>query len=235
MKEMSDTRLICFEGMPGSGKSTTSQRLWLHLLRNGRDARGSTSTTAHIRSGTSMNNARSSSRAHSTRSFLADVLIDRWRNLADRLAGPAPTTVLDGSLFQTPIGFLLALDLAKPAILAHLLEVEKTIARVHPALVYIRNADVASALRATCDDRRSDQFETALIERIARTPYGMCPPRERFRRADRLLQARREIADELFDRFEIPKLAVDPVRRMAGARARDHGIPPFAQDAGPTQ
>jgi len=207
---MSDTRLICFEGIPGSGKSTTSQRLWLHLLRNGRDARWvyEHDTTHPIWKFEEQREIVESGTLDV--SVLDDVLIGRWRQLAECLAGTGPTTVMESALFQTPIGFLLTLDVARPTILEHLLKVEKTIARLRPALIYIRNADVAKTLRAICDERRSDQFEPALIERLARTPYGRAHRVSDFLGLTGFYERVVEIADELFDRFEIPRLAVDP-------------------------
>src|SRR5215471_10932274 len=107
---MIHTRLICIEGMPGSGKSTTSQRLWLHLLRNGCDSRWvyEHDTThpiwkfeeqrAVVESGTL------------DLSLLDDIVVDRWRQLAGELAGTGPTMVLESALFQTPIGLLLTMD-----------------------------------------------------------------------------------------------------------------------------
>jgi hypothetical protein len=195
--------------MPGSGKSTTSQRLWLHVLRNGCDARW---IYEHDTNHPLWRFDEQSAILESSMidvSLLDDVVC-RWRRLAEGLAGDGQTMILESALFQMPIGFLLTMDVDRRLILEFLLGVERTISGSDPALIYLRRGDVGQALRAICDDRRSDRFETGLIERLARTPYGRAYAVSDFRGLTGFYQRFVDIADELFERFQIPKLAVDP-------------------------
>jgi thymidylate kinase len=206
---MRGSRLICLEGMPGSGKSTTSQRLWLHVLRNGCDARWvyEHDTNHPIWKFDEQHGIVESGMIDAS---LLDDVVRRWRRLAEGLADDGQTMILDGALFQTPIGFLLMMDVDRRSIFEFLLELEKTIGGSNPTLIYLRRDDVGQALRAICDERRSDRFETGLIERLAGTPYGRANAVSDFRGLTGFYERFVEIADELFERFQIPKLAVDP-------------------------
>ena len=243
---MSDTRLICFEGMPGSGKSTTSQRLWLHLLRNGRDARWvyEHDTTHPI--WTSKSTPRSSSRhtqpigpGRPSRSLAA---IGRRVGRCRADDGHGEGAISGADRLLAPAGCRQADDRGAPA------EGRGNDRRAAPRADLHSHADVAKALRAICDERQSDQFEAALIERLAGTRYGRAHRVSDFLGLTDCFERFVAIADELFDRFEISKLAVDlavgwpdcertitdpPVARMQDppTRSRARRVPRACKDA----
>jgi len=206
---MISTKLICIDGISGSGKSTTSQRLCLHLIRNGHEARWL------YEHGTANPIWRAEERFRLTESGISDprivhdLVVSRWRKLAADLAGCGRITVMESSLFNTTTNVMLAMNFDEPPILDCLREVEQAVVGLGAVSIYFYPNDVRQALRAICNERRHDQFEGPLIELFSRTSYakthGLCG----FEGLVRFFENGRRITDLAFDRFKISKLAID--------------------------
>ena len=169
---MINTKLILLDGMTGVGKSTTAQRLWLHLERQGQAAQWfyehdvahpiwQTAEWIQLVEAGSIDSE-----------FVDDVLLKRWFSLAHECCRTGNITILEGTFLQSTVGFLLALDIPERAIVEHMLAVDAAIAGTAPALIYFRQRDVAKSLSAVFHDRRAYDYAAALTQYIARTPYG---------------------------------------------------------------
>jgi hypothetical protein len=222
---MIDTNLILIDGLTGSGKSTTAQRLWLHLVRHGHDAQWFYEhDTAHPI-------WRWSERFQMAEagvldpSFLDDTVVARWRKLAAERAGTRAVAILESTFFQTTVGFLLVMNVAARTIVEHVLAVDHIIAGLKPVLIYFRQRDVAQSLRATCDDRRADHFETDLIKLIGGTPYGKANGLSDFAGLVGFYDHWCEIVELLFTRVGMSKLAID--RSDGDWRSRERQLTDF--------
>jgi predicted kinase len=169
---MIDTRLILIEGLTGTGKSTTAQRLWRHLRSQGLAARWfyEHDTTHPIFSPEEL--ARIAELGEIPPRFVEETVLRRWRILAENDAAEGRVTVLDGAFFQTAVGVLLAMQVPATAILAHVSDAARAIAAARPALVYLRQGDTARALAEVFADRRADDYAADLVAYIGATPYG---------------------------------------------------------------
>lgn len=206
---MSATNLIFIDGILGSGKSTTAQWLWLRLIRNNHDAQwfyehDTTHPIWHLEEQKSMVET-----GVIEPSFLDDVILSRWGELAAALTGSDKITILESTLLQTTVGFLAAMNLDNQTIKEHVRKLEHAIAGLHPALIYFYQNDVAAALQAICEDRRNDEFDTALIELLGGTPYGKSNQLNDFDGVVRFYQHCREIYDSLLADFPSSKLAIE--------------------------
>lgn len=201
-----DTKLILIDGLTGAGKSTTAQRLWLHLQRCGHAAEWfSEEDTAHplwhpgerFESGAL------------DRSFLDDTMVARWRRFVAERAATGAVAVLESAL--TMAAFLPAMHVPMQAITEHLRTVERLTARLKPVLIYLRQRDATQSLKSVCEGRGSDEFDYAsrLIERAGRTPYGQADGVKDFSGLVRFYDRWRDAIERLFARTSIYKLAIE--------------------------
>lgn len=206
---MIDTRLILIEGLSGAGKSTTAQRLWLNLRRQGFEARWfyEHDTTHPI--WWPGEQPRIAAEGVVDPAFLHETLPARWRGLADERAAAGKVTIVEGAFFQTAIGFLLAMDLPDREIEAHVLAVGRAIAGLDPVLVYFRQRDVARALNEVFEDRWNDGYDAALIEHIGGTPYGKAHGLNDLAGLVRYYERWCELVESLYPRLDMAKVAID--------------------------
>ena len=160
-------KLVLIDGLTGSGKSTTAQRLWLHLTRHGHPARWFYEHDAtHAIWPPDEQSGLVAAGDGLAPAFLAEALPARWRALAADCAATETVTILESTLFQSTVGFLLAMEVTERRIAEHVMAVADIVAGLTPVLVLFRPRDVARALRAACDDRQADDYAAALIAHV---------------------------------------------------------------------
>lgn len=231
---MLDTRLILIDGLTGAGKSTTAQRLWLHLRRLGTDARWFYEHDATHPIWWPDEKERIAQAGILDPGFTEEILPARWRSLAARIAATGPATILESSFFQANIGVLLAMNVPGAAIERLMLAVEQAIAPARPALIYFRQPDVARALAEICEDRRADDYAANLVAHIGATPYGQAIGLRDVAGLLRFYGQWADLVESVFARLALPKLVID---RSAGdwpARERQLtdflGLPPIQDE-----
>jgi thymidylate kinase len=206
---MIPTRLICVDGLPGSGKSTTSQRLCLHLLKLGHEARW------YYEHGPDSPIWRGAERFRFTESGITDpmvvqeLMLSRWKSLGAEIETGSTVALMESSLLHTTIGVMVAMDFDEVATLNCVREVTQAILPLHPVSIYLFPDDVGEALKAICAQRRHDQFEAPLIALLSKSAYARTHGLEDFDGAVRFFRRCREITDRAFSALPIPKLAID--------------------------
>jgi hypothetical protein len=205
---MARTRLILCDGLPGSGKTTTTQQLWMHLDGLGRRARWWFEHQLH-HPVLGYAKARDALLAgpDAVRSAMA-AAHEGWAGLAARGESPEDTVLLESTLFQTTLGTQLLADWSRTEILAHFERTAALLAPVEPQLIHLRAPDVARALRTTCD-RRGPWFLDFLQTELAATPRGRRVGRADFAALLDYFNERHELSDELCRRFPGPVLVHD--------------------------
>jgi hypothetical protein len=200
--------LILVEGLPGSGKTTAAQRIWLHLESLGRPARWwFEHELGHpIFDYEEVRTVRGGGRPEADRFFAR--ALDRWRDLADSLRDGGRTVILESTLFQTTVGSQLLMDLPPDRIAEHFDRTAAILAPLAPALIRLRRPDIAAALQWACAIRPT-WFEEVLRHEFEATPRG-----RRLGRADPAalrdyFREREETVDTLARRFPGPKLVHD--------------------------
>jgi hypothetical protein len=203
------TKLILIDGLVGAGKSTTAQRLWLHLERQGHAARWLfEDDTEHPlwRPGEQIGMVEAGSLDPS---YLNDTVLPRWRGFAAICAENRVVNVLECAL--TLAAFLSTMNVPFRTIAEHVLAVEQIIGELNPVLIYLHQGDVPQSLRAVCDGRSSDRFdyETAMIEQASDTPYGKDNEVKDFAGLVKFYSLWSETIEKLFNVVRIPKLAIE--------------------------
>ncbi len=218
-------RLILCEGLPGSGKTTTTQQLWLHLESLGHPARWwFEHELGHPV--LAFDDARAAQQAGGEEArAIFERTPARWAALAAATGG---ITLIEGALFQATAGAQLLADRPHAEITAHFDRVQDLITPLAPALIYLRQADVAAGWRATCT-RRGAWFPEFLRGEFAATARGRREGRSDDAAILDYLRERQALCDGLFERFRGAKLRHDNTdadwARQAGAITTFLGLP----------
>lgn len=193
-------RLILCDGLPGSGKTTTTQQLWLHLDDLGHPAQwwfehqlnhpvlGFGPAREALRAG-----------AASFRGSMAAAHAG-WARLAAAAAETDGTVLIESTLLQTTLGSQLLMDWSRSDVIAHFERTRALLAPAEPVLIHLRPAEVERALRTACE-RRGPWFLEFLQGEFAATPRGRRVGRSDFRALLDYFRERGELSDELAARF----------------------------------
>jgi thymidylate kinase len=172
---MRDTRLVLFEGIPGSGKSTTAQfiaqaladqgypvRWWYeeelgHPVYLFRDLPGLTQVREDLHGGR-------------YRAVIAAAL-RQWHRFAAQVGAGEEIVVVDGCLFGYLAWSLFPLDVSPAEIMAYIAEVEAIIAPLNPALIAFRQEDIAHSFARVCA-RRGGNTEARFVSNATESRYG---------------------------------------------------------------
>jgi hypothetical protein len=230
-------RLIFVDGLPGSGKSTTSQRLCFHLQRLGRPARW----YFEHEQGHPIFGDDQVRLARATGPTEPNQILERalagYAVLAARMPyGAEPTLILESTLFQTSVGTQLLMDLPAAEIERHFLRAMEILSPLSPALIVYRPPDVGTALHRAAE-KRGSWFPEFLVAHLGDTPRGRRTRLTDFAGVIAFFEDYRALCDVLFARFAGPRIAVDSSAGDWPRHTRDItdflGLPPMAEPSAP--
>ena len=203
-----NTNLILVDGLPGSGKSTTAQLVWLQLVRSGYDASWffEHQSSHPIYKYDDPENTFQTSVSESNR--IHEEALHNWQRLADSLRETGRITILESTIFQTTIGWQQLIDWERSDILQYTWKVRRIIDDLNPCLIYLYQDDIAGSLRTICHER-GQEFEQRLIRHISGTPYGRRTQICGLEGVASFYKTMREITDYLYSTWQTNKIAIE--------------------------
>lgn len=227
---MSAARLILIEGMIGSGKTTTAERVENWLLRRGEDARAfrefdkdhpiRTRAVDRLRAAGPLGSGRPGHAGDGLAGEPGAYSASQWRRLAERCVRGRQTVILDGSFLQNSVMPAFIDGASADEVTEVFTTIVRQAAPAEPFLVYLRPADIASAI-ARVHHTRGQPWSARNVTFVENSPWA----RRRNLRGPgavvELYQAWEAIVNPLYDRYPFPKLMVtDPQRCWPAALTR---------------
>jgi hypothetical protein len=203
-----EMRLILVDGFAGSGKSTTAQRLWIHLRNNGYEAvwfheHEPTHPIFHFSEVDELPRLR-------CESFLEQI-VTNWEVLAQN-GDDGPIRILEGSLIQLPVGVMLSQNVSTRRIRAIVLKIASLVKRLNPAVIYLHGADSRAWFLRNAQNR-GEQWINRMTELLFQTPYGKLHSKDRtVRDSSLLIEFYREqqiIVESVFPELQLRKITID--------------------------
>lgn len=197
-------RLILVDGLAGVGKSTTAQRLWIHLRAHGHDA-------VWFHEHDSRHPIFYFSDVDELPRLVSDALWDqivaRWKALA-RNGGAGPIRVLEGSLFQTSVGVLLSQNVGADSIKAMVLMIAGFIRELNPAVVYLRLPDTSAWLSRNIGNR-GQRWVHRMTNLLAQTPYGRERASQGVGTLIEFYRDQQRVIESIFGELPLEKTAIE--------------------------
>ncbi len=174
---MRDTKLICVEGVPGTGKSTTSRyidtllqgwgvprNLWEehqegHPLNVGGELHPSGNRTGQ-----------EFFSLYDPQLFIEDS-IQRLESFVRSLSGSETVLILDSYPYQNSVRLLMQLDASPSLIETYAVQVERLLSPLEPTMIYLRCSDPRKLLRAM-GERRGAVWAAYAVDLALNCPYA---------------------------------------------------------------
>jgi thymidylate kinase len=207
------TRLVIVEGIMGAGKSWTGQWLARELGRHGIESRfiaeGRTreGEVHPLRVATTLAHPRAPWRELTVQEYV-DRSLAMWRAFVEDAQSSSRVTVCDGLLFHGNLTDAMLMGAAPSALADYVTQVARTARPLAPALVYLRQLDVAAALRRVSQQRGPTWVNYQVDWKLA-SPYA---ERRGLRGYDGLVELYRAYVPlclDLLDRLDLPKLVLE--------------------------
>ena len=201
-KRQFDSKLILFEGMLGSGKSTAAQMLAVKLREQGFKGRW-----YHERSANHPINSPLFKQFINLREY-SRALASTWKSFVAETMKSGEIPILEAGLFQHILPLAVAQDLDRSISIEFILQIKEIIRPLHPILIYFTRPDVDNALKDICD-KRGYKWQMGAIQKFDRSPVSRRLGIDGYGVFLHCVKEIAAISDLLFDRFDIKKINVN--------------------------
>jgi hypothetical protein len=205
--------MVLVDGLPGSGKSSTTEYVASELERRGIRCRLLREREADhpLNVGGDMHPSGSTTgvqlfATYTIGSFIEESLA-RWNAFAADAAYSEAVIILDSYPFQNSVRVLLQLDADPVTLAAYQASAEVAAAGLDPVLIYLDPGDAERALRSITV-RRGPGWTDYAISVLTQCPYASTRRLHGMDGAVAILQSYKCLLDEYVARFRFPKLVL---------------------------
>jgi hypothetical protein len=230
MHLMGEARLVLIEGMIGAGKTTTARWAADWLSGRGEDARAfcefdedhpiRTKAVDQLRAARGLAAVPIVPAGNGPADEQVGYAASQWRRLAERCAGGRQTAIVESAFLQHSVMPPFIDGAPADAVTEVFTAIVREAAPAEPFLVYLRPADIASALAHT-HQSRGQPWSGENIAFVENSPWARSRNLRGLGAVVALYQAWEAIVNPLYDRYPFPKLQVtDPHLDWPAALAR---------------
>jgi hypothetical protein len=205
----STPRLLIFEGVIGSGKSTATRKFGELLAASGTPVASFTEAThPHpVRASDDLSDF-----FRPWEEIDADLLAvrvrEKWTRYVQTRLGDQVFTVMDGQLFHGDLTNLFMMEAAPGDLAEHISALMHVLAPLEPVVIYFRPADLSKAIRKVFE-ARGDEWETYQLRWKLRSPYAAHRQLDGLQGLTAMYADYRALSDALFASLDCHKLAID--------------------------
>lgn len=194
-------RLIIVEGIPGSGKSSTSRFIALQSERNG-------FRTRLYHESAYQHPILIEENINVPHEWMGKYLAN-WDRFLSHNLGSDDTIVLEAVLFQGPVLNLLHMDVGQEEIVRFIEEIMDRISRADVSLVYLYQVDPNTGISRMMNDRGGATWLNQMYEKYKHEPYYMNRGQTGPELHLSFLKEYAEIARSAFERCRLDSLPID--------------------------
>lgn len=158
-------RVVFVEGLPGSGKTTLARRLCEAEREAGRASEWHLEEMAEH---PVHPHPLGACRTHDEYPLLC---LQSWQRFTDRSESEDTLQILEGSVFQSTVRFMMEQERDHQAIAEYVARFEEIVAPLQPGFIYLRPADAETHSQATANFRGPD-WTGKVAAYIEQTPYA---------------------------------------------------------------
>jgi len=205
---------VIFEGIMGSGKSTSSRWLAARLRERGFDAQLQPERQhPHPLRGTDAAGDWFKPWLDMSARDIAERRLALWRNFVEEALGAPAIHVVDGQLFHGDLTNMLLMKMPEPEIAANVRELEAIIRPLNPLVVYFHQSDVDRAIRRTAAERGEEIGVRYQVDWKLAFPYAVELGLEGLDGLSALYVRYRALTDRLHAELRIDKLSIENTER----------------------
>jgi broad specificity phosphatase PhoE len=209
-KRAPQRRLVIFEGIMGSGKSSSTRWLGQRLATRGFDAAIRTERQfPHPLRATDFAAEWFKPWLDMTADDLASRRLGLWAKFVEEALGSQTVHVVDGQLFHGDLTNMFLMNMPPYAIAQNVQALAEVIRPLHPLLVYYYQSDVDRAIRLTAAERGEELGVRYQVDWKLKYAYAMERGLEGLDGLSSLYADYRVLTDRLFAQITIDKIAIE--------------------------
>jgi hypothetical protein len=205
-----DRRLVIFEGIMGSGKSSSTRWLGQRLAARGIDASIQTERQyPHPLRATDFAAEWFKPWLDMTAEDLANRRLGLWATFVETALASKTVHVVDGQLFHGDLTNMFLMNMRPDAIAQNVQALADVIRPLRPLLVYYYQSDVDRAIRLTAAERGEELGVRYQVDWKLKYPYAAQRGLEGLGGLSSLYADYRVLTDRLFAQLTIDKMAIE--------------------------